>query len=456
MDFFRIIPPALELVEKTIAIFAISYLFYHASLSKILLGHKRKVFDFWIVTSFLFLSIKSFIGFLIAASEEQSIISWFFELVVSNAHLIEKAGFHIGVFLLFIISMVMTGEKVRRPSFLYIIHEEKRPNSIPKKIIHLLIIYLALIAFYTLVFTFSIEWLGTTVDAPVLVLVLLFFLTLISKHRARINHKLLVSINEASEHFYEQIILMFQKKSRILIAIVGILVLHIVVEVGHFIIPYTTGLAVPWYFPMLGPGHEPLAARMLADFALATSKIQQFFIMLVYIINVLAALMLFLTPAYIWYYLYKDKKIYPGHLTWLFFGALTVFMIAPVFKMKPLASVLLLGTDIMTQQIPFVENVFYAVFAGLIISAIFFVLYKLYPKRTSKVAFFAALLYFAFYLMHFFIDLWNYYTRSTILLFENLQIVLGMHFFIFFILTILFYIGSYTILIYEVLAKQKM
>ena len=66
-----------------------------------------------------------------------------------------------------------------------------------------------------------------------------------------------------------------------------------------------------------------------------------------------SALLLFTAPAYIWYYLYKNKKICPGHLTWIFFGTVSTFFIAPVIRMKQIDSIELIGTDIVTQQILF-------------------------------------------------------------------------------------------------------
>ncbi|HII71464.1 TPA: hypothetical protein HA265_01790 [Candidatus Woesearchaeota archaeon] len=457
LDFFRVIHPVLEFIEKTLAIMAVCYLTYKVSITRVFFGHRKFWPDIMVIAGYLLLSVKVIIGFFIGVAAEKSVLSPFYSLVITNMDIIEKVCFNLGVLLIFVTSIVLVREKIGKPSFLYIIHENSAADSSAKKVFRALFIYVSFLAFFILVFNFVVEWLATTVDAPIMIIVMLMLLFVIVKHKSRMDaESLLLRITEASEEFYERVILMFQKKSRIAIGIIGVLVLHMVVEVGHFIIPYTTGLALPWYFPQLGPGHEPILLPMLRDFTLASGILQQFFVILVYMMNIIAILMLFIAPAYIWYYLYKDKKIVPGHLTWLFFGMLSVFFIAPVFRMRSFGSQLLIGTDILTQQIPFIQNVFYAILVGVVVSLIFILLHRKFPKRTAKVGFFFALVYFAFYLWYFVVDLWGYYINAIIVMFQNYQFVIGTHFFIFFALTILFYIGGYVMLIYEVYAKQKM
>ncbi len=195
---------------------------------------------------------------------------------------------------------------------------------------------------------------------------------------------------------------------------------------------------------------------MIKDFALTTSALQKLAVSTIYIINILAILLLFITPAYIWYYLYKNKQIKPKNLVWIFFGSITIFFISPVFHMKRMNSQFLIGTDILTNQIPFINNILLIILAGIIVATIFFVLHRRYPKNTARVGFFVSLIYFAFYLFHFFIDIWYYYINAITIMLQNHQYLIGFHLFIFFIITILFYIGGYILLVYEVYAKQKL
>ncbi len=456
LDFFRIIPPFLEFIEKTLAFIAFSYLFYKVSLSRIIFGHKWKVVDALLVLAYAFLSAKSIFGFFLSASVEQSILSPFYSLIISNIDFLEKVFFKSGVFILLFLAFILVDRKIGKPSSLHIIHEERPAKSVLQKVFRFFTIYLFFIGFFILVFSFAIEWLATTVDAPVLVLVLIMVLYIIIKHKRRMGaESFLRRVSDSAEEFYEKVILLFQSKDRIAIAIIGVLVLHLLVEIGHFLIPYTTGLAVPWYFAQLGPGHEPLLVPLAKDFLASSSSLQQFFVLLVYVLNVVAALFLFVAPAYLWYFLYKDKPVRPGHLTWMFFGVVSVFFVAPVFTMRRLSSKLLIGTDIITHQVPFLENVFFAVFIGFLVGLIFFLLYRRFPGRTAKAGFILAIVYFAFYLMYFFIDLWHYYVNAIVVLLQNSQFIIGIHLFLFFVLIILFYVGGYVLLVYEVYAKEK-
>ncbi len=456
LDFFRIIPPELEFVEKSVAIIAILYLTYKVSISSILTGHKYKLLDIIITTSFFLFGLRSAIGFVISASLEHSSFQSFYQLVVNNMSGIEKFSFILGVFLLVIISAILADRPIGKRCFLNIIHEEGQAKSFLKKLTRFLTIYLSLLAFILLVYTFIIEWLATTIDAPILIIIIFILLISLTKHKQHMKtESFLLKASETAEEFYEKFLMTFHDKKRISIAIIGILVLHLLVEIGHYLIPYTTGLAIPWYFPQLGSGHEPLIVPLLQDFAASQGIFNQFLTVLVYLINIFAVLFLFASPAYLWYHLYTNKKIRPSFLTWLFFGLITVFFINPVFKIKSLNNMLLIGADIMTQRLPHLQNVFYTLLAGLLVTGIFYILNRKYHKRTTLVAFFISLAYFGYYLYFFFIDVWHYYIKAIHIMTGSLEIVIALHLFIFFALQIIFYIGGFILLIYEVYTKER-
>ncbi len=216
LDFIRMIPPVLEFVEKTVAIIAIGYLFYKASLSRIFFGHKNKTIDSGIIISYLLLSSKTILGFFITAAEEQSILSSFYHFTISNIDLIEKICFKSGILILAILAIILIKQKIKTPSLMHIIHEERPTKTFPQKLIRFTTIYLSMLTFFFLVFTLAIEWLATTVDAPILVLVLLIFLYIVIKYKKHTNtESFLHKVSDSAEEFYEKVILMFQKKNKI-------------------------------------------------------------------------------------------------------------------------------------------------------------------------------------------------------------------------------------------------
>ncbi|HII72359.1 TPA: hypothetical protein HA265_06410 [Candidatus Woesearchaeota archaeon] len=460
LDFLTIIPAPVEFVEKVIAIVAMCYLFYHASLTRIIFGQKKRLYDLMIVISYLLLSVKTIIGFLVSAifsaHEEGSVMTSFYSLVINNADILEKAGFWIGGLLIILLAILLTNKNVKKPSILSMIHEEKKTDNAWQKVVHFFSIYLVLIAIFVVVFTFAIEWFAITVDAPILMIILFSYIYIIVKRGKGIKtESFLKKVGESSEKFYERFISMFHSRKTIMIAITGLLVIHLLVDIGHFIIPYTTGLLYPWYFEQLGAGHLPLSELVANDFALAGSIATKMGIMLVYSLNVLALLMILFGPAYAWARFYGNKAVKLPNIFWLFFGSLAIFIIRPIFRMGRIEAPGLLGVDITTQQIPFIENIWLVLLISALVMGIFYLLGRKSLRKTAKLAFLVTFIYFGMYLYYFFIDLAAYYIDAITIMAQKGQVFIAAHILLFFTITILFYVGGFGMFLYESYFKQK-
>ncbi|MBI5880958.1 hypothetical protein HZB90_02405, partial [archaeon] len=300
-DFFALLPPAWEYGEKILSILAVCYLFYEASLTKVIFGEQEKNYDIMIIFAYLLLSFKVIIGFVITAVREESLVQGIYELVLKNTMVIEKTGFCLGATILIITSYFLLHEKVKRPSIMSIIHEERLPKNIWQKMTRFTSTYLILLAIYLLLFNFVFEWLAMTIDAAILVIILVLMLFIIAKRgRAMETESFLKKVSDASEEFYEKIISLFHSRKTVTIAITGLLALHLLVEIGNFIIPYTTGLFYSWYLEQLGPGHAPLSALMIKDMIAAGNVGGWILVFAAYVLNVLAIVLLFFGPAYVW------------------------------------------------------------------------------------------------------------------------------------------------------------
>jgi hypothetical protein len=450
LDFFTLLPAPLEYAEKVVAILAMCYLFYKASITKIVFGMREKHYDLLIVLSFLLISMKTVMGFLISAAKEESIMTGFYSILLNNIGIIEKTGFWMGGIILIVLSMLLVKEKVRKQCLMRIIHEAKPAERAWQKIVRFFSTYLVFMAIFVVVFTPIIEWIGLTVDAPILVILLFFYLFVIVKRGKNMEtESFLWKVSESSESFYSKCISMFHSRKTIMTAITGLLVLHLLVDIGHFIIPYTTGLLYPWYFEQLGPGHAPLSALMANDFAIVQTWLAQIGVMLIYILNVLAVLMLFFGPAYAWSYFYKKKKVELPNILWLFFGSMAVFVMEPVFRMGPLRSKALLGTDITTQSIPYISNIGLVLLVAGLVAAIFYILSKKNFGKTAKLGFLVVFIYFGMYLYYFFTDLASFYVEAVNVMFRSGQWFIALHLLIFFAVTIMFYIIGYVLFLYE-------
>jgi hypothetical protein len=456
LDFFAIIPPELEFLEKSLSLIAMPYLFYKVSITRVIFGRRERFFDAAIVISWALISINKIVGFAISVSEERILSSNIYTAIAQNFYIIEKAGFIAGVVLLLVVSFLLIHEPVERRCLMQIIHEQKKVRDWKHLLPRFFIIYLVLLAAYLLVYNFAIEWLASTVDAPLMMVVLLAYLVLIVKHGSKLStSKFLNDVSEKSEEFYERFITLFHDKKTVLVALTGILVLHLLVDIGHFIIPYVTGIMYTWYFAQMGPGHMPLFGRMTGDLSLSASFFQQFSVVCVYILNIVAILLLFIAPAYLWWCLYTKRHIYPPRIQWLFFGSMVVFLLMPVFSMAKIDNKMLMGVDMTTNQIAYLGNVSWMLLAALGVMGIFWLLERKNPHRTAKIAFGVALLYFAYYIYLFFADVSKRYIEGVVASAHSGQYFVSLHLLLFLTITIAFYVTGFLVFAYKAFVKQK-
>ncbi|NQU78576.1 hypothetical protein HQ545_02295 [Candidatus Woesearchaeota archaeon] len=447
LDFLTILPPPVEYMEKIIAFAMMGFLFYKASITDITFGHKEKWKDALIVVGFMLLSVKTAIGFSASAAHHASVLSGFYTMLVRNAGLIEMIGFVAGTIILATISAISIKEKITKQCILKTLHE-KNAKTYLHKIGRFFLSYLVLLAIYLLIFTFAIEWLAITVDAPILIILLLFYVFVIVKRGKKMTSEtFLYKVSNTSEEFYERFISFFHTKKTIMKGITGILVLHMLVEILHFIIPYITSLMYAPYFKQLGPGHEPLAGLISGDLALAGSIISQTGVLIIYLLNVLAILMILFGPAYAWMKDYNKSKT--PNISWLFFLCLFTFVTLPVFLITKSSSRKVIGVDIITQQIPVISNVWGVVLASAVIGLIFWILSKLNKTKIAKIAFGIIFLYFGQYLYYFGASVSLSYANNITALFNAGNYVIALHLAIFLVMLYVFYIGGFIFLVHK-------
>jgi hypothetical protein len=265
----------------------------------------------------------------------------------------------------------------------------------------------------------------------------------------------LKKVSDYAEEFYERFVSLFHSRKTITIAVAGLLVLHLLVEIGNFIIPYTTGLFYSWYFEQLGAGHTPLGLLMAGDFAMAGTIPLQLGVLAVYLLNVFAVLALFFGPAYAWLYLYNKRRLALPNILWLFFGSLAAMTLLPVIKMGATKTLKMLGTDITTQQIPHLSNIPQVLLISLLVMGIFYILGRKSPGRTTKLAFILIFVYFAAYIYYFFTSLARYYMHAIEVMAKSGQYFIAFHLLLFFMITIIFYACGFVMFAYEAWTKQK-
>tara|TARA_Y100000294_G_scaffold175696_1_gene196377 strand:+ start:1381 stop:2145 length:765 start_codon:yes stop_codon:yes gene_type:complete len=214
LDFFEILPADLDYIKKVISWTALGYLLYKASLTKIFFNNHYKYVDILLILSYFMLIFKNIIIFSSGLIEEFVVFYDFQKFIVDNASLLELYFLIIGSILILLSAIYSSFFiKVKKPSLMHIIHEEGKPNNPYRYLVRVIIVYLVYMAFFVVVFNLIMEWLAIAIDAPLIMLTILFYLFIIIRHYQKYDAETLIyKIGECGEKFYEKFISLFHYK----------------------------------------------------------------------------------------------------------------------------------------------------------------------------------------------------------------------------------------------------
>ncbi len=453
MDFFEILPGDLDYTKKIISWSIMGYLLYKASPTAIFFNKRKALIDLILIISYFLLIFKNLIVFVEVNTKHSFIFYELQKAILENAVSIEIFTFFAGSILLLLLSLYCAFRiEIMKPSLLHIIHEEGPP---PKDAIRLLFrfmsIFLVFLSFFIVVFNLMMEWLAIAVDAPIVILGIVFYLFIVMRHYKRYDAETLIfKIGDFGEDFYSRFISMFHYKKTIFLGISGILVLHLLTDVGNFILPYMTTLRDHLYFEHLGSGHDPLITLFIQQ-AKTLGLTESISLALTYILNLFAILFLLLIPAVLWYVMFKDTEMWLSNsLIALFFSALSALAFSPVFRIKKIVSENLLGIDIQTQFASnFLPSFLYLILLCLAVFLSVLALSRFIKRLFISLIIISGLSFFTYYIYLFFMSLWEYYIIIIKTLFLESQYFLWFYFILFLTITIAFYICGLIIFLYE-------
>jgi len=391
-----------------------------------------------------------------------------YNLIIDNSFILQKYTLIIGFSMLFILAIYFTlRTRISSPSLMQIIEEEGEPPSTAKGfMIRLLIVFFVLNFFFLAVFNLIMEWLGIALKTPIIVTAAFFYLLIWLKHHKKFSaESIIYRIGNFGEGFYKAFINLFHDRKGLLLGLSGMLVLHLLTDIGNFLLPYITGHYNPIYFAELGQGHDPIFSfgsivggsysHLTSDLGGVNNILNIINLLIIYSLNVLGIFMLFFGPGFIWYVLFKDKRFNISKvMIGLFFSSLVCFLMIPLFKIGRILSKNIVGVDIKTQSA--LATAAYPLFSVVIISiGIGVLMYLLsqserFKPKLISFSIFIILFYFGKYVFFFFIDTSKYYIESIVENLKGNEYFIGIYLFIFLGLTILFYVGGFIAYIYEI------
>ena len=478
LDFLELLPGDIDFLKKIISWTLLGYLLYKVDLTNILFGRKEAIrnkhLDLFILIAYFSLIVKNLTNYAVSLCEptrlagklicvgEIDLFSRLIGQIVAIAPLLDKLFFYVGGIILVLISFYLLGFEIKKPSLMSILHEEGPPPShFGKLTLRFLSIFFILISFFVIVFNLMLEWLAMAVDAPLLMLGIFFYLFIIIRHHKKFNtENFLYKIGNFGENFYEHFIGLFHYKETIFLGVSAMLVLHLLTDVGNFIIPYIIGKKDLLYFQQLGAGHTPIISLLFADIIKVTG-LSKLGLVWAYSFNILAMLFLLILPGFIWYKLYHRRGFNVHHIPLaLFFCSVMVFILIPAFSITSINSeqFTLVGVDIQTHSLLATGKGLLLPFALSLAAGILVYLFSFNHKLKEAMLILGLLIingFFGYYIFHYFKDISRYYFYSIPALLFSFDAFVGFFLIMFYIANIFLYVAGFIIFLAETKKEFK-
>ncbi len=447
LSFLGYLPLTLELFDKLVSWVVLGILFYHLSITLLIFGVQDKKRDGWILLSYFLLIMKDLLALLRDLLTHGLTFQTFFTQVVSYTALIELISFYGASLLILAASIYLTlNLPVKHEGTLTLLHEEGYVSKkLGARIKRFFLVFLLINAFYLFLFNLMVEWIGMIADDMITILSLLIVLILLFRHLQKIKAShFFAKIGGIGEEFYTHVIERVHTQ-RFFLVVIGILILHLITDVFVFILPLFIGNVGVSYFGYFEeqPSLLGYMGNTIVQYSAGNlSGTDTILTLLVYSLNLIGVLLLTILPIVLWYVLYTFKKENVSQvLLILFFVALIAMMMVPAFSLEGIEEQGLSGVNMLARDISsYVVSYRYELVGILTTTLIFaYFLTKHYKQFSIFISLLAFSILFTFYIFEFFLNLLVYYVDAIRLLITTGHILLAAHFFVFFVLTFLFY-----------------
>jgi len=140
----------------------------------------------------------------------------------------------------------------------------------------------------------------------------------------------LFKIGNFGESFYEYFVDHFRYKKKLVLGVSGMLILHLLTDIGVFLLPFITGLKDPFYEVIFHHNHFSLWQLSVGS-GLTIGMSLLYFIQ--YFLSTVGLLFLMIIPAISWHAAYFKKKLFFGRWFFpLFFSSLVSLSFTPIFR----------------------------------------------------------------------------------------------------------------------------
>ncbi len=468
--FFYIIPD-IDWTEHTISFIMFSYLFYKLNITSILFGKSSRFANIIIISSYFSLFFKDIIIYtklVLFKFKVLTFINDFYLFFGDNYFIRDYFTLYLGIIGLLSISMYITRNiEISHPSFSYAVYSKKLRN----RYIKFLMVFTLLLAFYYLIYNNVLEWLEFTLDDPIMITVIVYYIHKIIKHHKKFHaDNFVFKIGDLGDKLYTKFISLFHYKSTLTIAISGLLVLHTLADSGVFAYSMIFSRQNV-YIESLRYEPTPFLKLFFYDSKNLTSSMS-ILLLILYTLNSLSLIIFLVLPMFVWIRLFYKKELHLSRI-YLFFiySSFIAYLLLPAYRLIPLSDLsinigasvsgvgilpqsLLESDSILSTLITDKSNII--ITASIISIIIGLVAYILSSNPKIKIELYAisiiaGLIFYTTYLYYFFGSLILNIFNNILLTIQSFHLLISIVFIIFLIISIIFYVFGYIMFLYEII-----
>lgn len=375
LDFFNYLSGDVDFFKKILSWILIGYVFYRASFSKIFVGVCDRFFDWMFLLGFCLMGIMKSIFHYIQLSGDLSstfpIFHWILMFVPKTSNPFLQYSFVIGVFIVIVSSIFLI--KKHKPTKRSLIGSFNLKGYFKFIGGEYIILSIVAVFFGSIVFNFIMEWFALAVDSIILVLGLFYYIFMfLHRHTSIEVSGFLSSVSNTGNNFFVSLIEKFSNKKSFMIGVSFILTLHLLVDIGVYLIPFVSGLTNTLYgglFIDLIPSFNILDytnSQFYIDLGLINFEIiGSISLFIIHFFTIVLFLIFMVAPFYYFYQNVLGKKIsLPNWAEFLFVVSLMISLFvllmpslqSPITIGVPNLDLQISGVDLNTQSVINVES----------------------------------------------------------------------------------------------------
>lgn len=437
IDFIGYLQGDFDFFKKLMSWTIIGYIFYKASPTKIFIGTRNKLFDFLLIISFSLMtiikSLMHYVNIEQARDTQFLIFNYIIEFFqnIENRTSFEQILFTIGLIATIVISSYLLKKHSSRENSLIGSFNIKGYFKFIGG--EYLILNLSMIFFSLIVFNFFMEWFALAVDSLILVLGLTYYTLKFLHHHTNLKTTKLATISNTGNQFYLNLIEYFSNKKTFLIGVSFLLTIHLVVDIGVYLVPYTFGNSNALYLQTV---NTPIFnvmdfnnSQFSKDYEISNSILTTITIILANISSILFYFLIMLGPFFYFYkFIQKIKTHSPQIIKHLLltssFSYLIIYLL-PSFKLPitlglPNITSMIAGVELKTSQL-ILEQTPTLVLESITFLVLFILIHILtyYLLKNNHSQFFKyklmpiiSVVFFILYISIFFLSVINIQTQS--------------------------------------------